>query len=249
MAVPKTEVRCPECGHAQMESENFISTVCRSCSFYFKSSLARQSKKRKVNRFSIHKRKLTCADCGAVQMVADEAQSSTCLECGRHLELGHRLIEGEHLGNLSLEGELQIGPKGNFGGSKARAARIVLQGRATGFLEAAEWLRVEGQAKIRSDAKGKQLSILEGASLEVGDLLSFESGEVDGELRCETLSIAGILRVGPRGRVVAQKIVFGELTVEAGGRLSGYGEVKSKPAEARKEPASEDGISETSKSK
>ena len=56
-------------------------------------------------------------------MVAEEAQSSTCLECGRHLELGHRVIEGEHLGNLSLEGELQIGPKGNFGGSKARAAR------------------------------------------------------------------------------------------------------------------------------
>ncbi|NCX47825.1 MAG: hypothetical protein EBW82_04290, partial [Verrucomicrobia bacterium] len=100
MAVPKTEVRCPECGHAQMESENFISTVCRSCSFYFKSSLAKQSKKRKVNRVSIHKRELTCADCGAVQMVAEEAQSSTCLECGRHLELGHRLIEGEHLGNL-----------------------------------------------------------------------------------------------------------------------------------------------------
>lgn len=181
-------------------------------------------------------------------MVAEEAQSSSCLECGRHLELGHRLIEGEHLGNLSLEGELQIGPKGNFGGSKARAARIVLQGRATGFLEAAEWLRVEGQAKIRSGAKGNQLSILEGASLEAGDLLSFESGEVDGELRCETISIAGMLRVGPRGRVVvAQKIVFGELTVEAGGRLSGYGEVKVKPVEARKEPPLEEEISETSK--
>jgi len=188
-----------------MESENFISTVCRSCSFYFKSSLAQQSKKRKVNRVSIHKRELTCADCGAVQMVAEEAQSSTCLECGRHLELGHRLIEGEHLGNLSLEGELQIGPKGN------------------------------------------QLKILEGASLEAGDLLSFESGEVDGELRCETISIAGMLRVGPRGRVVAQKIVFGELTVEVGGRLSGYGEVKAKPVEARKEPPLEAETSETSK--
>jgi cytoskeletal protein CcmA (bactofilin family) len=113
-------------------------------------------------------------------------------------------------------------------------------------LEAAEWLRVEGQAKIRSGAKGNQLSILEGASLEAGDLLSFESGEVDGELRCETLSIAGILRVGPRGRVVAQKIVFGDLTVEAGGRLSGYGEVKAKSVEARQEPPIEEKISETS---
>ena len=46
--------------------------------------------------------------------------------------------------------------------------------------------------------------------------------------------------------MVAQKIVFGELTVEVGGRLSGYGEVKVKPVEARKEPAIEDEISETS---
>jgi cytoskeletal protein CcmA (bactofilin family) len=116
-------------------------------------------------------------------------------------------------------------------------------------LEAAEWLRVEGQAKIRSGAKGKQLTILEGASLEAGDLLSFETGEVDGELRCETISVASMLRVGPRGRVVAQKIVFGELTVEVGGRFSGYGEVKAKSVEARQEPPTEKKISETSKSK
>jgi cytoskeletal protein CcmA (bactofilin family) len=114
-------------------------------------------------------------------------------------------------------------------------------------LEAAEWLRVEGQTKIRSGAKGNQLSILEGASLEAGDLLIFQNGEVDGELRCETLSIAGMLRVGPRGRVVAEKIVFGELTVEVGGRLSGNGEVKAKTVEARNEPPLEAETSETSK--
>ena len=52
--------------------------------------------------------------------------------------------------------------------------------------------------------------------------------------------------MGPRGRVVAQKIVFGDLTVEVGGRFSGYGEVKAKSVEARKEPAIKDEISETS---
>jgi hypothetical protein len=56
-----------------------------------------------------------------------------------------------------------------------------------------------------------------------------------------------MLRVGPRGRVVAEKIVFGELNVESGGRLSGYGEVKAKPIEARKEPSIEEEISETLK--
>ena len=70
---------------------------------------------------------------------------------------------------------------------------------------------------------------------------------MDGELRCETILIAGILRVGPRGRVVAEKIVFGELTVEVGGRLSGNGEVKAKSVEARKEPPLEAETSETSK--
>ena len=107
-AIAKVEVSCPECGHVQMESENFISTVCRKCSFYFKSALVSASSKKKTRRAAIQKRELTCADCGAVMMVAEEAQSSSCMECGRHLELGHRLIEGELLGNLSLEGELDL---------------------------------------------------------------------------------------------------------------------------------------------
>lgn len=245
--IAKIEVRCPECGHGQLESENFISTVCRSCSAYFKSSFAAQIKKKKGNRVAIRKRELTCADCGAVQMVAEEAQSSTCLECGRHLELGHRLLEGEHLGNLSLEGELRIGPKGNFGGSKARAARIILEGRATGLLEAAEWLRVEGQAKLRAGAKGSHLTIPEGARLEAADELSFGSGEIEGELQGEILVIAGMLRVGPKGKVRAEKIVVGELVVEAGGRLSGYGEVKTKAVTTEEVPPERDAVSEVSK--
>ena len=231
----KIEVHCPECGHAQMESENFLSTVCRSCSFYFKSSLASGGDKKRVKRATIQMRELTCADCGAVQLVAEEAQSSSCLECGRHLELGHREIRGEHLGNLSLEGELLIGPKGNFGGAKGRAARIVLQGRASGFLVGAEWLRVEGQSKIRSGAKGGQLVVQNGASLESGDLLQFDSGEILGELRCGTARFAGALRVGPQGRIVAEKIYFGNLTVETGGRVACFGETHPSVIEAEAE--------------
>ena len=231
----KIEVHCPECGHAQMESENFLSTVCRSCSFYFKSSLASGGDKKRVKRATIQMRELTCADCGAVQLVAEEAQSSSCIECGRHLELGHREIRGEHLGNLSLEGELLIGPKGNFGGAKGRAARIVLQGRASGFLVGAEWLRVEGQSKIRSGAKGGQLVVQNGASLESGDLLQFDSGEILGELRCGTARFAGALRVGPQGRIVAEKIYFGNLTVETGGRVACFGETHPSVIEAEAE--------------
>lgn len=170
-----------------------------------------------------------------MQLVAEEAQSSSCLECGRHLELGHREIRGEHLGNLSLEGELLIGPKGNFGGAKGRAARIVLQGRASGFLVGAEWLRVEGQSKIRSGAKGGQLVVQNGASLESGDLLQFDSGEILGELRCGTARFAGALRVGPQGRIVAEKIYFGNLTVETGGRVACFGETHPSVIEAEAE--------------
>ena len=222
----KIEVSCPECGQTQKESENFISTVCRGCGAYFKSSHAPMNARKKVKRAGIKKRELTCADCGAVQMVADEAQSSSCLECGRHLELGHRVIDGEHLGNLVLEGELTIGPKGNFGGSKARAARIVLQGRANGFLQAAEWLRVEGQAHLRSGASGEVLEVRPGASLESKDTLLFRSGQIDGELRCRTAQFSGPLKVGSTGKIIAEQIVFSELTVDEGGRIHSQGEVR-----------------------
>lgn len=217
--LPKTEVACPECGRTQMESENFISTVCRGCGHYFKSGRAKDSGRRKVRRAVIKKRELTCAECGSVQEVAEEAQSSTCLQCGRHLELGYREITGEHLGNLSLEGELKIGPKGNFGGSRARAARIVLEGRASGFLEAPEWLRVEGQAKLRTGASGGKLEIRPGALLETGEAVLFESGEIEGDLRCPLARFAGPVRVGPKGSLTAEKIAFTDLTVEEGGKV------------------------------
>ena len=217
--LPKVEVACPECGRTQMESENFISTVCRECGHYFQSQRAKDSGRRKVRRTVVKKRELTCAECGSVQEVAEEAQSSTCLNCGRHLELGHREISGEHLGNLSLEGELKIGPKGNFGGSRARAARIVLQGRASGYLEAAEWLRVEGQAKLRTGASGGKLEIQPGAQLETGEPVIFESGEIDGDLRCPVARFSGPVRVGSQGSLTAEKITFIELTVEEGGKL------------------------------
>jgi len=219
VALTKIEVNCPECGQTQMESENFISTVCRGCGHYFKSPRAKGSGRRKVRRTAVQKRELTCADCGSVQEVAEEAQSSTCLNCGRHLELGHREILGEHLGNLSLEGELKIGPRGNFGGSRARAARIVLLGRASGFLEAAEWLRVEGQTKLRTGASGGKLEICAGALLEAGEPVLFQSGQIDGELRCPMAKFAGPLRIGPQGVLVAEKATFTELTVEKGARV------------------------------
>ena len=215
----KMEVICPECGQAQMESQNFISTVCRGCGHYFKSGKEALSTRRKVRRTKIKKRELTCAECGSVQEVAEEAQSSSCLECGRHLELGHREITGEHLGNLSLEGELKIGPKGNFGGSRARAARIVLQGRASGYLEAVEWLRVEGPSKLRTGASGGNLEICSGAVLEAGEPILFQGGQIDGELRCPMAKFTGPLRIGPQGVLVAEKASFTELTAEEGARV------------------------------
>ncbi|MFZ9873759.1 MAG: polymer-forming cytoskeletal protein [Candidatus Methylacidiphilales bacterium] len=220
----KIEVACPECGQTQMESENFISTVCRGCGHYFKATRAKDAGRRKIKRTVIQKKELTCAECGSVQEVAEAAQSSTCLQCGRHLELGHREITGEHLGNLSLEGELKIGPKGNFGGSRARAARIVLQGRASGYLEAPEWLRVEGQSKLRTGASGGKLEIVPGASMECGEPIQFGSGQIDGELRCPVARFTGPVRVGPQGVVISEKISFTELTVEAGGKVRAQAE-------------------------
>jgi len=225
--ISKIEVACPECGCTQWESENFLSTVCRGCGCYFKSPRAAGERRRKVKRKAIQKRELSCADCGAVQEVALEAQSSTCLSCGRHLELGHREILGEHLGNISLEGELRIGPKGNYGGSRARAARIILEGRSSGFLEAPEFLRVNGQARIRSGAAGGQLEIQPGSVLECGDRLDFVSGRIEGELRCPVAHFDGPLFIGPAGSVVAGKIQFHELTVEPGGKIQGWAESRA----------------------
>jgi hypothetical protein len=54
-------------------------------------------------------------------------------------------------------------------------------------------------------------------------------------LRCEKLIIEGAVWIGPRARVVVERIVFGEMTLESGGRLSGFGEVKTPAVETESE--------------
>ena len=225
--IAKVEVECPECGQTQMESENFISTACRGCGKYIQSLPKSKGRLRKVKRAAVKKRELTCVDCGALQRVAEEAQSSNCLECGRHLELGHREIVGEHLGNLSLEGQLTIGPKGNFGGAKARAAYIILRGRSTGSLEAADWLRVEGQTKVRAGATGGRLEIMAGSSLECSGPIVFQEGKIEGELRCATARFAGLVEVGPKGKLTADLISFAELAAESGAQICAQAETSA----------------------
>jgi ribosomal protein S27E len=226
--IAKVEVECPKCGQKQMESENFISTACRGCGCYIQATARTGVGRRKTKRLVVKKRELTCADCGEVQMVAEEAQSSNCLACGRHLELGHREILGEHLGNLSLEGQLTIGPKGNFGGAKARAAYIILKGRSSGALEAADWLRVEGQAKVRAGATGGRLEIKVGSSLECSGPVVFREGRIDGELRCGSARFVGLVEVGPKGKVVAEMMSFAELTAESGAQIRAQAETSAR---------------------
>jgi hypothetical protein len=86
-------------------------------------------------------------------------------------------------------------------------------------LEAAEWLRVEGQAKLRTGASGGGLEIVAGAALETGEPIQFQSGEIQGELRCPVARFTGPVRVGPRGVLIAEKVNFTELTVEEGAKV------------------------------
>jgi cytoskeletal protein CcmA (bactofilin family) len=92
-----------------------------------------------------------------------------------------------------------------------------------------------------------ELLILKGAVLEAGGSLTFQSAKIEGELRCEKLMIEGSVWIGPRARVVVERVVFRQMTVEIGGQLTGFGEVKAKSVEARKEPPIEEKISETLK--
>jgi len=80
-----------------------------------------------------------------------------------------------------------------------------------------------------------------------GVTLAFQSAKIEGELRCEKLMIEGAVWIGPRARVVVERVVFREMTIEIGGQLTGFGEVKAKFVEAQEEPPIAEGISETSK--
>jgi hypothetical protein len=60
--------------------------------------------------------------------------------------------------------------------------------------------------------------------MECGEPIQFGSGEIDGELRCPVARFTGPVRVGPQGVVIAEKISFTELTVEAGGKVRAVGE-------------------------
>lgn len=218
VTLTKIEVACPECGQAQMESENFISTVCRSCGHYFKS--ARAARGEAEDQAGGHQE--AGADLRGLRLGAGGGGGGAVLDLPAVRAASGAGAPRDHGGAL---GEPELG-----GGAEDRAEGKFwwIPGAGGADRPAGAGERLSGGARVAAGGGPDQaahggfggiLQIRPGAVLECGEPIQFQGGEIEGELRCPVARFAGPVRVGPQGSIVAEKISFTELTVEEGGRV------------------------------
>ena len=82
------------------------------------------------------------------------------------------------------------------------------------------WGGVREQESAASTAK----KLGEGTGAEEGGPVVFQEGRIDGELLCGSARFAGLVEVGPKGKVVAETMSFAELTAESGAEIRAQAE-------------------------
>jgi hypothetical protein len=63
-----------------------------------------------------------------------------------------------------------------------------------------------------------------GSSLECSGPIVFQEAKIEGELRCASASFAGLIELGPKGKLTAEWISFAELTAESGAQIHAQAE-------------------------
>jgi len=218
----KTLLKCPHCGHQQLEARSAFSTICKKCNQYFRAHEEPKPVRRPVEP-APERRRIICFDCGTELAVALNAQSTMCKRCSRHIDLLDYSFSVAVSRNFKTKGTFVIQPKGYVFNTETIVGEAVIRGRFLGKLVVERSLTIYSTAEIKGSFTAGRLVIPEGNCFRWREQIKVGSAELAGELVANLAVQHGII-VGPAGRL------FGDfqarsLVVEAGGVIVGNGRV------------------------
>lgn len=229
-------VVCPHCSASQEEPDAAISTVCRNCNAYFsleyKGSGLRLKKQRPT-------RIVHCAQCDSEQKVYEDALSAVCTSCGSHLSIGSYTLEGVVRQRLATSGDIVFTSSVRYSGPEVRARTVTVSGWIKARIRATRDILLSKKSEVRGALVAPHIHVLKGAEGS-SDRVQTDLLEADGVLRTGPLYVRHKLLVRKDGAIEATTLTLRDITVEAGGGLSGRLDTTAAPISSHEDdPAPE----------
>jgi cytoskeletal protein CcmA (bactofilin family)/ribosomal protein S27E len=214
----KILITCPACQHQQYDYPGANATYCQKCGERILIKPA-EAPRRKRKTTAVERRAIVCLHCHNELHVHYEAESWQCTFCSTYLDLRTHRLNRETAAAIRTYGDLEIGPKCLFSGSKAEAENIKIAGRAYCKLQSRGSVTVGGNAKLYAGAEGEHLHVSDSATLYSEGPLAFKTAEIHGKVETKQFTVSGHLQIHAGGHLSTNRLEAGEVMVKPGGKL------------------------------
>ncbi len=164
-------------------------------------------------------RDVCCFSCGADNHVPVDAVTLHCTRCSKPIDLSDYSIDGMSNRKIQTYGEVTIGIRGKYAGSKLKAGRLIVLGALEAQFECDE-LVVGKFALVTSEGTARALYVLTGGKVKLPGTFRLAEAHIYGELEVEALKAEGILAVYKGGSLVSD-IEASSVKVERGAYFEG----------------------------
>ncbi len=210
------QVHCSHCQHQQTEPLGVVSTNCRACGEYIRTSEALLKPAIKSPKAT---KNIICPQCQYSLRVVESALSSTCLQCSSHLNLqSYELTAGDDT-KINTLGAVKISGRKRYEGTEIAASKIEISCKVRTRLIAREEAILSRNGSIDGKLEAPKITIALKATCKAR-LLITPILEVQGEINCIHVRAKKII-IGEKGSLSSKRIFSEEICVEKGGVLRG----------------------------
>ena len=246
----RIEVRCPHCGHIQLEPELAKSTYCKKCSGYIQLGKAPKSigpqgidkhpsVLRKLENFLGGQRTVIahCFECPGKREIPKSATSTICPRCGAYIDIQDYRIVGNFSRSIRTRGKIIVTSKGDLSSNRVICDSAEIQGAMRGSLICSGSVHLRIKGKVTGSIQAKSVYIDKKCEAEFVRPLRAERVEIEGIISARIIS-TGTVIIQKTGRFTGA--LFGRgFTVEKGGEFFGelsIGNVELKQGELLEVP-------------
>lgn len=219
-------MECPHCGFKQMEYVAAKSTICRQCGRSFSPQAVKPAVKgaeepaaaaagevplhRKLeNIWSRHRnRVVSCFECKRKHEVSDQATSTNCPGCSAHIDLRDYKIITSFSRTIRTRGDVHLTNKGDLSSTSVICRSAVIEGKLRGNLQCEDSMTIQMVGKIPGRIAAQNI-VLERKS----DIQCFRR--------------VTVTNIDIRGRMSAEIVATGSVTIHKTGSLEGNVTAKS----------------------
>ncbi|TFE70927.1 hypothetical protein A7Q09_03145 [Methylacidiphilum sp. Yel] len=210
-------IRCPACGHSQVESRWALSTICKKC-FHYIGLATKKNPVPCLPSLPSKTREITCPYCHNSQKIYPQALSVGCAFCGAYLYVENLCLKGKIRGKISTLGDIDFEAGSEYVGATVQGRRIRIRGIMQCSFKATEEVEFCSQSVVKGIVVAPRVIVNRFSSPKVKEVITYEL-IVKGQLECETIIARDFLKIESFGKITTKKMLTNRLVAELFSRL------------------------------